>query len=116
MERDRKYGKGRNEGHISKDECCPARKERCRKCGHIRHFAKVCRSKSKNKYQTKVFSVVYNESLDDEISAIELSLEDEPEVKLTIGGPEVDMFIDSGLLQCNRPSTMGATPIEWNQM
>ena len=115
-ERDRKYGKGRNEGHISKDECCPARKERCRKCGHIRHFAKVCRSKSKNKYQTKVFSVVYNESLDDEISAIELSLEDEPEVKLTIGGQEVDMFIDSGLLQCNRPSTMGATPIEWNQM
>ncbi|XP_058942015.1 uncharacterized protein [Pocillopora verrucosa] len=99
-EKDRKYWKCRNEGHISKDECCPAKKERCRKCGHIRHFAKVCRSKSKNKYQTKVFSVVYNESLDDEISAIELSPEDEPEVKLTIGGQEVDMFIDSGA-SCN---------------
>ena len=99
-EKDRKYWKCRNEGHISKDECCPAKKERCRKCGHIRHFAKVCRSKSKNKYQTKVFSVVYNESLDDEISAIELSPEDEPEVKLTIGGQEVDKFIDSGA-SCN---------------
>ena len=100
MEKDRKYWKCRNEGHISKDECCPAKKERCRKSGHIRHFAKVCRSKSKNKYQTKVFRVVYNESLDDEISAIELSPEDEPEVKLTIGGQEVDMFIDSGA-SCN---------------
>ena len=100
MEKDRKYWKCRNEGHISKDECCPAKKERCRKSGHIRHFAKVCRSKSKNKYQTKVFRVVYNESLDDEISAIELSSEDEPEVKLTIGGQEVDMFIDSGA-SCN---------------
>ena len=37
-----------------------------------------------------------NESLDDEIFAIELSPEDEPEVKLTIGGQEVDMLIDSG--------------------
>ena len=37
-----------------------------------------------------------NESLDDEIFAIELSPEDELEVKLTIGGQEVDMLIDSG--------------------
>ncbi|CAH3149104.1 unnamed protein product, partial [Pocillopora meandrina] len=43
-----------------------------------------------------LFSVEDNESLDDEIFAIELSLEDEPEVKLTIGGQEVDMLIDSG--------------------
>lgn len=41
-----------------------------------------------------------NESLDDEIFAIELSPEDEPEVKLTIGGQEVDMLIDSGA-SCN---------------
>ena len=59
-----------------------------------------------------------NESLDDEIFAIELSPEDELEVKLTIGGQEVDMLIARlwSFLQCNRPSTMGATPIEWNQM
>ena len=37
-----------------------------------------------------------NESLDDEIFAIELSPEDELEVKLTIGGQEVDMLIGSG--------------------
>lgn len=41
-----------------------------------------------------------NESLDDEIFAIELSPEDEPEVKLTVGGQEVDMLIDSGA-SCN---------------
>ena len=67
-------------------------------CGHVGHFAKVCRSK--NNYQTKVFSVEDNESLDDEIFAIELSPEDEPEVKLTIEGQEVDMLIDSGA-SCN---------------
>ena len=59
--------------------------------------AKVCRNK--NNYQTKVFSVEDNESLDDEIFAIELSPEDEPEVKLTVGG-QVDMLIDSGA-SCN---------------
>ena len=93
-EKERKFWKCRNKGLISEDECCPAKKGRCRKCGHVGHFAKVCRSK--NNYQTKVFSVEDNESLDDEIFAIELSLEDEPEVKLTIGGQEVDMLIDSG--------------------
>ena len=41
-----------------------------------------------------------NESLDDEIFAIELSPEDEPEVKLTIESQEVDMLIDSGA-SCN---------------
>ena len=41
-----------------------------------------------------------NESLDDEIFAIELSPEDEPEVKLTIEGQEVDMLRDSGA-SCN---------------
>ena len=93
-EKERKCWKCGNEGHISKVECCPAKKGRCRKCGHVGHFAKVCRSK--NNFQTKVFSVEDNESLDDEIFAIELSPEDEPEVKLTIGGQEVDMLIDSG--------------------
>ena len=97
-EKERKCWKCGNEGHISKDECCPAKKGRCRKCGHVGHFAKVCRSK--NNYQTKVFSMEDNESLDDEIFAIELSPEDEPEVKLTIGGQEVDMLIDSGA-SCN---------------
>ena len=28
------------EDHLSKDDCCPARKEKCRKCGIIGHFAK----------------------------------------------------------------------------
>ena len=93
-EKERKCWKCGNEGHISKVECCPAKKGRCRKCGHVGHFAKVCRSK--NNFQTKVFSVEDNKSLDDEIFAIELSPEDEPEVKLTIGGQEVDMLTDSG--------------------
>ena len=34
-EKERKCWKCGNEGHISKDECCPAKKGRCRKCGHV---------------------------------------------------------------------------------
>ena len=43
------------EGHLTKDDCCPARKEKCRKCGIIGHFTKVCRSK--DTHQNRVFSV-----------------------------------------------------------
>ena len=79
---------------MSKDECCPAKKEKCRTCGRMGHFAKVYRSR--NSQQTKVFSLENNESLEDEIFAINLTPEEEPEVKVTVGGQEVHMLIDSG--------------------
>ena len=83
------------EGHLSKDGCCPARKEKCRKCGIIGHFAKVCRSK--DTHQNRVFSgnqrdanmaspVMRIESSEEEIFAINLTPEEEPQVEITVGG------------------------------
>ena len=48
---EKKCWKCGREGHLSKDDCCPARKENCRKCG-IGHFAKVCRSKDTIKIES----------------------------------------------------------------
>ena len=93
------------EGHLSKDDFCPARKEKCRKCGIIGHFAKVCRSK--DTHQNRVFSVnqrnanmaspaMRNESSEDEIFSINLTPEVEPQVEITVGGQEGNVLIDSG--------------------
>lgn len=97
-EKERKCWKCGREGHLSKDYCCPAKKEKCRKCGRIGHFAKVCRSKDSQ--QSKVFSLENKESPDDEIFAINLTPEEEPEVKVIVGGQEVHVLIDSGA-SCN---------------
>ena len=106
---EKKCWKCGREGHLSKDDCCPVRKEKCRKCGITGHFAKVCRSK--DTHQNRVFSVDQKDanmaspamrdgSSGDEIFAINLTPEEEPQVEITVGGQEGNVLIDSGAL-CN---------------
>ena len=35
------------EGHMAKSETCPARDKMCRSCGKVRHFAIVCKTKTR---------------------------------------------------------------------
>lgn len=93
-EKFRKCWKCGREGHLSKHKCCLTKKEKCRKCSCIGYFHNVC--KSRNSKQTEVISVENNESLKDEIFSINLTPEEEPEGKVSFGGQEVHMLIDSG--------------------
>ena len=97
---EKKRWKCGREGHLSKDDCGPARKKKCRKCGIIGHFAKVCRSK--DTHQNRVFIVnqrdakkespaMRNESSEDEIFATNLTPEEEPQGEITVGGQEINV-------------------------
>lgn len=101
-----------SESHLANDPKCPARKALCTKCNKIGHFATVCQTPEKPteaeqgshslpSTEKAVIRMVRSAELDDRVFRVhpnESSPSNTPEeiVVCTVGGVQIEMFIDSG--------------------
>lgn len=93
-------------GHSSDSRDCPARTQRCKKCGFSGHYRKFCRTRvNKRKHDDATFknnSFVAKKPRIDSAEKIDdiFLLDGDDTITCTLGGEKVDMLIDSGS-KCN---------------
>ena len=90
------------EGHIARDEHCPAKGHRCRKCQKKNHLEEVCRS-SKDKKSANCVTEDIDQDRDDFLAftissadVANISSEASCTVNVRINGAEVEALVDSG--------------------
>lgn len=103
------------EGHLQNSENCPARNKECNKCHKLGHFAKCCKTKTRNyqpmgrnrennrggKIRTNVRLVdSVEEDKDNSDYAFSITNGKQPTINVNLGGVKTEMIIDSGA-SCN---------------
>ena len=93
--------------HKATDDNCPAKNQKCKKCGYTGHFERKCRTKTKRKFfngknreDTKRFktevNAVHAEEENDITEEYVFHLDAEVDLSCKIGGVETKMIVDSG--------------------